>query len=110
MISEEAKKISTEFAKLREKGFWVYNFNTQKPMKYGSTKKFCDLLVIGENGVHFIEVKLESTKDTEKPIQKLFRLCIERLEKLTPYITYWKIHSLKDAQSKMNVFKLKMLI
>ena len=104
MISQEAKEISAVFAKLRECGCWVYNFNTYKRMQE-SMNRFCDHLVIGESGVHFIEVKLLSTKDTEKPHQKLFAKLIQRLASYTDLIHYWKVIDMEEAEMVFGIAK-----
>lgn len=98
-ISAEGKDISKTFAGLRELGFLVYNFNTQKPMKSGAMNKLCDHIVLGDTGIHFIEVKLHSTKDTMKPKQLLFAHLIKAIADRCIWVNYWIVHSLVDAQN-----------
>lgn len=99
MISAENKMISNSYAELRDFGFLVYNFNTQRRMTHGATNKLCDLIVMGNTGLHFIEVKLKSTSDTMKPDQIIFKKIIELVSKKTPYVHYWMIRDLEDAHA-----------
>ena len=96
-ISQEGKDISRTFADLRDAGFLVYNFNTQKPMKSGAMNKLCDHIVLGNTGMHFIEVKLFSTKDKMNPKQQLFAFLINKIADKSIWINYWLINKLDDA-------------
>ena len=98
-ISAEGKLVSKTYAELRAYGFLVYNFNTQRAMKTGATMRLCDQIVVGDTGLHFIEVKLESTKDRMKPHQLLFKKLIEMIASRTVWVKYWMIQSLDDAQT-----------
>ena len=95
-ISKEGKDISKTFADLREAGFLVYNFNTPSRMNVAQGK-LCDHIVLGDTGLHFIEVKLHSTKDTMKPKQRLFAHLINLISQQTIWVNYWMIHSLEQA-------------
>ena len=104
-ISQDAKIISTTFAGLREFGIIVFNFNA-KSMRYkaGGFKGFCDMVLISERtGVHFIEVKLDSTKDRFKPAQKLLGELITKLTNKSEFINYWVIHNLDEAYAVFDV-------
>ena len=96
MISKEAQDVSVVFGKLREEGFWVYNFNTNRPQRK-ATAKLCDHLIIGEHGIDFIEVKLRSTKDKPTANQRLFRELIKRLARRSSIIRYWDVVELSEA-------------
>ena len=98
-ISAEGKMVSKTYAELRTYGFLVYNFNTQRKMKTGATMKLCDQIIVGDTGIHFIEIKLEATRDTLKPHQKLFKKLIELVASKTCWVKYWMITSLKDASA-----------
>lgn len=96
-ISKDAKLISTTFSELRDMGFIVNNLNTYRKMQR-SMNRLCDLIIIGKTtGVHFIEVKLTSTKDTAKPNQKDFADVVSHLSNQTDKINYWVIHNLDEA-------------
>ncbi len=95
-ISKEGKDISKTFADLRDAGFLVYNFNTHKRMAEAQGK-LCDHIILGDTGLHFIEVKLFSTKDTMKPKQKLFAFLINKIAEKSIWVNYWMIHKLDDA-------------
>ena len=95
-ISKEGKDISKTFADLRSAGFLVYNFNTHKRMAEGQGK-LCDHIVLGDTGLHFIEVKLFSTRDSMKPKQKLFAFLINKIAEKSIWVNYWMIHKLDDA-------------
>lgn len=95
-ISAEGKNISKTFADLRNVGFLVYNFNTPSRMNVAQGK-LCDHIVLGDTGLHFVEVKLYSTKDTMKPKQKLFAYLINLISQQTVWVNYWIIHSLEEA-------------
>ena len=102
MISKEAKEISKIFGVLRDYGYLVYNFNTQSGMKSGSQKGLCDHLLIGSGGIHFIEVKLKSTKDKMRKSQEPLELIAERLSTLSPYVWYFIISSSQEAKELVN--------
>ena len=95
-ISQEGKNISKTFADLRTVGFLVYNFNTHKRMAEAQGK-LCDHIILGDTGLHFIEVKLHSTKDNMKPKQKLFAYLINTIADKSIWVNYWLIHKLDDA-------------
>lgn len=99
MISQENKIISNSYAELRDFGFLVYNFNTQRKMIHGATNKLCDIIVIGHTGIHFIEIKLRSTKDTIKPDQVIFKKVVEQVAQKTPHVHYWMVRDLEDAHA-----------
>ena len=96
-INKEAKYISKEFAKLRQFGYLVYNFNTQTGMKSGSQRGLCDHLIISIYGIHFIEVKLKSTKDKIRESQKPLAQILRTLTK-SEDIYYWIVDSLERAE------------
>ena len=96
-ISKEAKDISKEFARLRQFGYLVYNFNTQTGMKSGSQRGLCDHLIISIYGIHFIEVKLKSTKDKIRESQKPLAQILKKLTSKDIY--YWIVDSLERAKS-----------
>lgn len=96
-ISNEAKLISTTFSGLREFGFIVNNFNTYRKMQR-SMNRLCDLIILGkQTGVHFIEIKLDSTEDRYRKGQKEFAEVVGHLSNLTEEINYWIIHNLDEA-------------
>lgn len=97
-ISQEGKDISKTFAGLRELGFLVYNFNTPSKMREGQGK-LCDHIVLGDTGLHFMEVKLFSTGDRMKPKQKLFAHLIKKISEKSIWVNYWMINKLDDAAS-----------
>lgn len=104
-ISVDAKIISTTFAGLREFNIIVFNFNA-KSMRYkaGGFKGFCDMVIISEKtGIHFIEVKLDSTKDRFKPAQKVLGTLMTKLTNKSEYINYWVIHNLDEAYAVFDV-------
>jgi hypothetical protein len=104
MISKEATLISTTFAELRdmedevgEQAFIVYNFNSPRKLTKGQAK-LCDHIVIGKScGIHFIEVKLDSTKDKTSIGQQLFAKVITHIANQTDRVNYWIIHNLDEA-------------
>ena len=96
-ISQEGKNISKTFAGLREFGFLVYNFNTPSKMREGQGK-LCDHIVLGDTGLHFLEVKLFSTADKMKPKQKLFSYLIKSIADKCIWVNYYILHTLDDAQ------------
>lgn len=56
-IKSEKSQISAEFARLREYGYLVFNFNQKS--RFGSgLVGFCDHLIIGFGRIVFIEVKI----------------------------------------------------
>lgn len=89
--------ISASFAELRQYGFIVTNFNTHKHVKTGSMQKLTDYIIAGSTGLHFIEVKLESTGDSYKPHQLMFKNIIEKISEDCTLIHYWKVVSLEQA-------------
>lgn len=95
-ISQEGKLVSRTYAELRKFGFLVYNFNTRRKMQE-SMAKLCDQLIVGATGIHFIEIKLESTRDRMKPNQLLFKKLIEMVASKTVWVKYWMISSLEEA-------------
>lgn len=98
MISTENKMISDAFAKLRnDTNCFVYNFNTQTRMKYGATKKLCDIIVIGKSGIRFVEIKLKSTKDRERGGQKAFAKLVTWLSSRTDLINYYRVTSFSEG-------------
>ena len=76
MISKEAKAISDEFARLRDYGAIVFNFNTYRKMQR-SMKGFCDHFIFTRKAVYFIETKLLSTKDKFSEDQKRLKRIIQ---------------------------------
>lgn len=96
-ISKEGKLVSRTFASLRDHGFIVTNFNTHRHVKTGSMQKLTDYIIIGHSGIHFIEVKLESTGDTMKPHQKMAKYFIEKVQERCPFVHYWLIVNLEQA-------------
>lgn len=99
MISREGSMISASFAQLRDFGFIVTNFNTHRHVKTGAMQRLTDYIIMGDTGIHFIEVKLESTKDTMKPHQVLVKHLITQVSKLTPFVNYWTVKDLEDAHA-----------
>ena len=53
----EKSEISKEFARLREYGYLVFNFNQKTRFGIGLTG-FCDYVIIGFGRIIFIEVKI----------------------------------------------------
>lgn len=98
MISKEGKLISATFAELRQFGFIVANFNTQGKKRLGSgMRKLCDYIIAGHSGLHFIEVKLESTGDRIRPDQVMFKKIITAISSWTVWVHYWSVVSLDQA-------------
>lgn len=95
-ISREATIISNKFAKLRQFGFLVYNFNTRSKMPRNMAK-LTDYIVVGVTGLHFIEVKLSSTKDRMNPPQLALQKLLRKLEERCIWIHYWKCVSSEEA-------------
>jgi hypothetical protein len=103
-ISKEATLISTNFADLRdiedaegEKAFLVYNFNSPRRLTKGQAK-LCDHIIMSKKtGLHFIEVKLDSTKDKMSIGQKLFAKIISYISEQNEGVHYWIIHNLDEA-------------
>jgi hypothetical protein len=97
MISKEAKDISFVFSQLRDLGFKVFNFNTGTPAtkRMGSIKKLTDFIIVGNDSVHFIEVKLKSTKDTFKPEQLELKEMLQGIQ--SEAVVYWTVDSLDTA-------------
>ena len=60
-IKSEKSAISSEFARLREYGYLVFNFN-QKTRFGSGMVGFCDHLIIGFGRIIFIEVKIGKDK------------------------------------------------
>ena len=102
-ISKEGKLVSASLAELRRFGFIVTNFNTHRHVKTGSMQKLTDYIIAGHTGVHFIEVKLESTGDTMKPHQKLFKHIIERISERCVWVNYWLIVNLDQAHTAFQI-------
>lgn len=96
-ISKEGKLVSVSFAQLRQFGFLVFNFNTHRHVKTGSMQKLTDYIIIGNTGIHFVEVKLESTGDSFKPHQVMVKKLLEKLVEKTIWINYWKVVNLEQA-------------
>ena len=60
-VKSEKSQISAEFARLREYGYLVFNFNQKS--RFGSgLVGFCDHLIIGFGRIIFIEVKIGKDK------------------------------------------------
>jgi hypothetical protein len=98
-ISKEAKMISATFAELRKFGFLVWNFNSVYRARLTSgMSKLCDHIVAGETGLHFVEVKLTSTKDKLSAGQKSFKKIIAVISQYTVWINYWTIQDLEVAE------------
>ena len=83
--SNTKKDISRIFAKLRDFGFLVFNFNSNKKLNRGKMTGFCDHLIIGKGKIYFIEVKIG--KDTIKPEQFLLQRAIDETEADFRFIT-----------------------
>lgn len=99
-ISKEASEITKVFAELRNHGYIVVNHNTNTYIKSRTIQKLTDYIIIGRTGIHFIEVKLKSTKDTIKPHQEKIRetLIQLQLKDESKLIHYWICATLENAQ------------
>jgi hypothetical protein len=100
MISNEASQISELFAQFRKAQCLVYNFNTSHSQRSG-TSKLCDHIVITPRGVHFIEVKLKSTRDRMSDGQEQLESLLERIQSNkgnSCSVNYWNVDSYEYAQ------------
>lgn len=59
--------------------------------------KLTDYIIAGTTGLHFIEVKLSSTKDSMRPAQLALQKLLRKLEEKCIWIHYWKCVSSEEA-------------
>jgi predicted Holliday junction resolvase-like endonuclease len=58
-------EVSKEFARLRVFGFCVWNFNSNKAMKFGMVKDFVDHVITDGKYIVFVEIKIGADKLSE---------------------------------------------
>ena len=76
-------EISKVFSELRKYGFLVYNFNQKNRFGRGLVG-FVDHLIIGKNGIYFIEVKIG--KDTLRENQQQIYDMVNDLGRKTNWV------------------------
>ena len=86
----EKSLISTEFARLRDYGYLVFNFN-QKTRFGSGLVGFCDHLIIGFGRIIFLEVKIGRDKLSKEQVKLKDELIKTDAE-------YFYITELHDAQ------------
>jgi len=106
MKKSEKSEISKEFARLRNFGFDVYNFNDYRPM-YGGKRDFVDHVLVSKKYHIYIEVKIGEDKLTDG--QKRLAEKISHLSTTNPSIHYRLVRTLKEAKSLVNLLLAKKL-
>lgn len=81
--------ISKDFSKLREYGFEVYNFSSNRALPQ-SAKGFCDIVIV-KFKIVFIEIKMINTGDKYSPEQNTLKNLLKAISVLTKYVEYHTI-------------------
>ncbi len=82
--------ISKEFSKLREYGFEVYNFSSNRALPQ-SAKGFVDIVIV-KFKIVFIEIKMLNTNDKFSPEQTTLKNLLKVISMLTKYVEYHVIN------------------
>jgi hypothetical protein len=94
---EEKSKISTEFARLRDWGYTVINFNSGKALNE-YMKGFVDIVIFNQRYLVFVEVKTTSTDDKLREGQKETAIKLSSISAMNKGVHYRTIITLAEAK------------
>jgi hypothetical protein len=106
MKQSNKKNISDEFARLRDYGFKVFNFNTKKPLPKG-IRKLTDHILISKNYMVYAETKIgtDELDDEQKDLAEK----ISHLSTTNKAIHYRLIRTLADAKTLVELLLSKQI-